>query len=92
MGKALFDDLLGQFPVRCARAFDQGNGLRQNSTVAAQNTIDDLLMRKSAAAGVARNQVLRRLRSYASGANKQRALIGVRQSGTSSRHTAVQDL
>ena len=92
MRKAVLYNKLGQFPVCCAGAFYEGDGLRQNGAVAAQDAIDDLLARKRAAsAGGARNQ-LRRFRRYASGANTQRALVRLRQSGMSSHQAAVQNI
>jgi hypothetical protein len=44
MRQAVFDDQLGQFSIRRARAFDQGDGLRQDGAIAAQDAIDSLLV------------------------------------------------
>jgi hypothetical protein len=37
--------LLSQFAICRARAFDQGDGLRQNGPIAVQDAIDNLLAR-----------------------------------------------
>ena len=76
MGKAVFDNLLGQLPVSLARALDQRDGLGQNGAVAAQNAIDILLGRADALGPCGtRARLARRLRSSATGPNMQRALI-----------------
>ena len=80
MGKAVVDDLLGQFPVRRTRTLNQSDGLSQNRALTAQDALDTFLTRKlgAASAGDALNQLSWRLRRRASGANAQRALSRIR--------------
>src|ERR1035438_9820610 len=84
MRKAVFDNLFGHFAMRRARALNQGDGLCQDGPLTAQDATDVLLTRKRPATiRDSRNQVMRRLRRHATGADTQRTLIRVCQSGSS---------